>query len=206
MKETYSRKIVMGLTLLCLTATANAAQPIDKTYIKSLAAPGKTVLVIEYYDGQGNVTDRKGYASPTGYKASSPTDIIVSPQISLHLYGLEPCKGDMVNKREAYAGSCTDYAKSQLQALLNSPRVLLCRAFVTEETAPSQNVTCYGYYNYPGAMETVDMLEQQLVSVGALRVSRKPDGSSDRADLAHGEEIGQEGQYGMWADPRVSGQ
>jgi len=37
-----------------------AAGAIDKDYIRSLAAPGKTVLVIEYYDGQGKVVDRKG--------------------------------------------------------------------------------------------------------------------------------------------------
>lgn len=45
---------------------AYAAGPVDEAYVRSLAAPGKTVLWMEYYDGQGNVSERKGYASASG--------------------------------------------------------------------------------------------------------------------------------------------
>lgn len=186
-------------------APGSAAEPIDKNYVRSLAAPGKTVLVIEYYDGQGKVVGRKGYASASGYNATSPTDFRVEQDHSLHLFGIEPCQGDMVNRREGFAGSCTDFAQRGLETLLKSPKVVFCRAFVTEQKAPVQDATCYGYYNYPGSLDSVDMFEEQLVSLGTHRIAKKSDGSPQRADLVEAEKIGR-GGFGMWADPRIKQQ
>ena len=195
-------------TFLC---TAFSAQPafavgdIDQNYIRSLAAPGKTVLVIEYSDGAGKVTERKGYASATGFKAVASTDVKVDDKTVLHLYGLEPCQGEMVNKAENFSGSCADFAQQQLAIMLQSPKVIFCRAFVSEQNAPRQDATCYGYYKYPGSLDTIDMFEEQLLSLGALRISAKPDGSLMRPDLVEAEKIGK-GGFGMWADPRIKGQ
>lgn len=191
---------------LCLKASvAFSAPDIDKAYIRSLASPGKTALVIEYYGGDGKVAGRKGYASQSGFKAISATDISVDDKTAIHLYGLEPCDGDMVNRKEGFSGSCSDYAKQQLAIMLQSPKVIFCRAFVSEENRPTQDATCYGYYNYPGSLDSVDMFEEQLVSIGALRVSKGPDGQPMRKDLAKAQEIGKHG-WGMWADPRVVAQ
>lgn len=181
---------------------AEAIDDADKAYIRSLAAPGKTVLVIEYSDGAGKVVERKGFASASGYKAVSPTDIKVNEKVRLHLYGMEPCQGDMVNRGENYSGSCAAYAERQLQIMLKSPKVIFCRAFVSEQNAAAQDATCYGYYNYPGSLDTIDMFEEQLVSLGALRLSKKADGTPMRPDLVAAEKIGR-GGYGMWSDPRV---
>ena len=188
-----------------LASGAHAAPAVDQDYVRSLAAPGKTVLVIEYYDGNGKVADRKGFASTSGYKALSGTDIRVDDKTTLRLYGIESCKGDMVNRLDDFSGSCSDYSQKQLQITLQSPKVLFCRAFMTELNAPIQNATCYGYYNYPGAMDSVHMLEEQLVSTGGARLTRNADGTPQRPDLSKAEEIGKKG-YGMWADPRVKGQ
>ncbi|TAM99452.1 MAG: hypothetical protein EPN45_16000 [Rhizobiaceae bacterium] len=193
------------MSVLAIADHASAVGDIDKAYIRSLAAPGKTVLVIEYYEGSGKIADRKGFASKSGYKAVSPTDIKVNDKIVLHLYGLEPCQGDIVNRGENYSGSCVAYAQRQLQIMLQSPKVIFCRAFVTEQNASSQDATCYGYYNYPGSLDAIDMFEEQLVSLGALRLSKKPDGTVMRPDLAAAEKIGR-GGYGMWADPRIKNQ
>ena len=200
------RTIAIAMSSCMLATTALAAPAINKDYIKSLASPGKTVLVIEYYDGEGKVTARKGFASATGYKATSPTEFRVDDKIVLNLYGLEACSGEMVNRKDDYAGTCNAYAKQQLQIMLQSPKVLFCRAFVSEETAPKQNATCYGYYNYPGSLDTVDMLEEQLLSLGALRIAKSKNGKPERPDLENAQKIGEEGSYGMWADPRVKGQ
>ena len=189
-----------------LATTAMAASAIDRNYVKSLASPGKSVLVIEYYDGNGKVASRKGFASASGYKAISPTEIRVDDKTVLSLYGLEACNGDMVNRKDDYAGSCADYAQKQLQIMLQSPKVLFCRAFVSEETTAKQNVTCYGYYNYPGSLDSVDMLEEQLLSLGALRIAKEPSGKLARPDLENAQKIGKDGSYGMWADPRVRDQ
>ncbi|MFI3904474.1 hypothetical protein [Ochrobactrum sp. S1502_03] len=200
------RTIAIAMSSCMLATAAIAAPAINKDYIKSLASPGKTVLVIEYYDGDGKVTARKGFASASGYKATSPTEFRVDDKTVLNLYGLEACKGDMVNRKDDFAGSCADYATQQLQIMLQSPKVLFCRAFVSEERAPKQNVTCYGYYNYPGSLDTVDMLEEQMLSLGALRIAKTKDGRLERPNLEKAQKIGEDGSYGMWADPRVKGQ
>jgi hypothetical protein len=184
---------------------AHAAGPVDEAYVRSLAAPGKTVLVIEYYDGQGKVSERKGYASASGFRAVSATDFQVDANLRVHLYGIEPCKGDMVNRKEDFAGSCDDYARQGLATLLQSPRVIYCRAFVSETGAPAQDATCYGYYNYPDSLDSVDMFEEQLVSVGSHRITKRADGTLARTDLKEAEDIGRRG-YGMWADPRILSQ
>jgi hypothetical protein len=178
---------------------------VDQDYVKSLAAPGKAVLVVEYYDAAGKVVDRKGFASAGGFRARSSVDIQVDANVSLHLYGLEPCRGEMVNQKDGFAGDCGEYAAQQLQVLLKSAKVIFCRAFLTERDAPLQEATCFGYYSYPGSLDTVDNLEEQLVSLGALRLSKKHDGTLMRPDLAAAEKIGR-GGFGMWADPRVQSQ
>ncbi|MBB3917206.1 hypothetical protein EFB14_24040 [Rhizobium fabae] len=197
------------MALIAATAMSSsptlAAGVVDEPYVKSLAAAGKTVLVIEYYDGNRKVVGRQGFASATGFKAASPTDIRVDDKVRLHLYGVEPCAGEMVNRKENFAGRCDDFAQTQLEILLRNPKVLFCRAFVSEEHAPTQDATCFGYYNFPGTLDTVENLEEQLVSLGALRLAKKPDGLPMRPDLAEAEKIGRSG-FGMWADPRVQGQ
>ena len=191
----------------CVLATSALAVPeVNEDYVRSLAAPGKTVLVIEYYDGAGNVAERKGYATATEFKAISGTDFRIDAKTALHLYGLEPCKGNMVNRFEDFSGTCEEYATQQLQIMLQSPKVLFCRAFISEQTAPLQDVTCYGYYYYPNAMDGVINLEEQLLSVGGVRLTKKHDGSFERPDLAKDQDIGRNGGYGMWADPRVQAQ
>jgi len=196
------RRMMLALPAVLVAAHALGGGTVDRAYVKSLAAPGKAALVIEYYDPAGKVVDRKGFASPSGFHAKSPVDVEVDAKVGLHLYGLEPCWGEMVNQKEGFAGKCGDYARQQLEVLLNSAEVIFCRAFLTERDAPLQDATCFGYYNYPGSLDTVDNLEEQLVSLGALRLSKKQDGSLMRPDLAGAEKIGR-GGFGMWADPRV---
>jgi hypothetical protein len=190
---------------LALSMPADAAEPVNADYVRSLAAPGKTVLVLEYYDGQGDIAERRGFASATGFRAVSPTDFRVNGDLSIHLYGIEPCRGDMVNRREGFSGSCEEFAKLGLETLLQTPKVIYCRAFVSESSAPIQDATCYGYYHYPGSLDSVDMFEEELVSLGTHRISKKPDGSPARTDLAGAERIGRIG-FGMWADPRINQQ
>jgi len=209
-KMTPKGRLPMRRAIGCVAAIgvclpAYAAGPVDEAYVRSLAAPGKIVLVMEYYDGQGKVSERKGYTSASGFRAISPTDFQVDANLTVHLYGIEPCKGDIVNRKEGFSGSCDDYAKQGLSTLLQSPRVIYCRAFVSETGAKAQDATCYGYYNYPGSLDTVDMFEEQLVSLGTHRIAKRPDGTLARADLKEAEEIGRRGN-GMWADPRITDQ
>nr|WP_234902072.1 hypothetical protein [Agrobacterium rubi] len=179
-----------------------AGGKVDAAYVKSFAAPGKKVLVVEYYDPNGKVVDRKGFASTKGFAVKTPAQIAVDAKTSLHLYGLEPCAGDMVNQKEGFAGTCIAYAQQQLEVLVRTAKVIFCRAFLTERDASVQETTCFGYYNYPGSLDSVDNLEEQLVSLGALRLAKKPDGAPMRPDLSAAERIGR-GGFGMWADSRI---
>jgi len=194
-----------ALSVIGQGSLVSAASRVDEVYIRSLAAPGKTVLVVEYYDGQKSVVGRRGYSSAGGFQAVSPTEFKVDDRISLHLFGLEPCEGDMVNRTEGFAGRCDDFAREQLRIKLKAARVLYCRAFVSEQGARSQDATCFGYYHYPGTLDTIDNIEEQLVSLGALRLSKKTGGAVLRPDLLSAEKIGR-GGFGMWADPRVKDQ
>lgn len=199
------RQAAGWLMAISVCLPAYAAGPVDEAYVRSLAAPGKTVLIMEYYDGQGDVSERKGYASASGFKAVTATDFQVDANLTVRLYGIEPCQGNMVNRKEDFVGSCDAYARQGLATLLQSPRVIYCRAFVSETGAQVQDATCYGYYNYPGSLDTIDMFEEQLVSVGSHRIAKRPDGTLARIDLEDAEAIGRRG-YGMWADPRIAGQ
>lgn len=181
---------------------ASGRGTVDGAYVRSLASPGKAVLVMEYYDGNKKIALRKGYASTSAFEAVSGVDIGLDAQARLRLYGLEPCEGEMVNRAENFAGSCEDFARGQLQILVRTARVLLCRAFLSDETAARKDVTCFGYYNFPGSLDSVDNIEEQMLSLGALRLSKRPDGSLLRPDLAASEAIGRQG-FGMWADPRT---
>jgi hypothetical protein len=193
---------LVALTLLAFANISFAAEPIDKAYVKSLAAPDKKVLVVEYLDGADKVVDRKGYASETGWNAKAATEFEATKGVVLKLFGVAPCTGELVVKTENFAGTCEEYAKANLQTMLSSAHVIFCRSFVTEQAAAFQDTTCYGYYAVPGAMDSVDMIEEQLVSLGALRPTKKADGTNARPDLADAEEIGKKGSYGMWSDPR----
>jgi hypothetical protein len=199
------KRIGLVVPAVFLATHAWAGGAVDPAYVKSLATPGKVVLVVEYYDPAGKVVDRKGFASRNGFRAKSPVDIAVDAGVGLHLYGLEPCRGEMVNQREGFAGSCGDFARQELDIMLKAAKVIFCRAFLTERNAPLQDATCFGYYNYPGTLDAVDNLEEELVSLGALRLSKKRDGALMRPDLADAERIGRTG-FGMWADPRVAAQ
>lgn len=197
--------MLLSLCVFLVAPSCWAGGTVDAAYVKSLAAPGKTVLVVEYYDAAGKVIDRKGFASANGFAALTPVEIMIDPKARLHLYGLEPCAGDMVNQKEGFAGTCADYARQQLAILVKTAKVIFCRAFLTERDAPLQDATCFGYYNFPGSLNSVDNFEEQLVSLGALRLSKKPDGTPMRPDLSEAEKTGR-GGFGMWADPRVQKQ
>jgi hypothetical protein len=196
---------MLAMCACLVAAPCPATGTIDQDYVKSMAVPGKTVLIVEYYDPAGKVVDRKGFASAHGFGVKTPVDIAIDTKIALHLYGLEPCTGTMVNQREGFAGTCDDYARAQLKIMVDAAKVLFCRAFLTERDAAVQDATCFGYYYFPGSLDSVNNLEEQLVSLGALRLARKADGTPMRPDLLPAEKIGK-GGFGMWADPSVQKQ
>lgn len=184
-------------------SAALAAPPIDESYIRSLASPGKKVLVIEYYDGQGGVAERRGFASPEPFGVVSATELRANAGTVIHLYGVEPCEGEMVNRVEEFAGTCEDFAVQQLEIMMRAASVVFCRAFMSEAGTPRQNATCYTWSYFPPSLDAIDMIEEQLVSLGALRVATGADGRPLRTDLGEAEDISRATGLGMQSDPRT---
>ena len=205
MKQVGSTSALTLATMAAMLSSAYAIDDVDKDYVRSLAAPGKTVLVMEYSDAAGVVVDRKGFASADGFAPTSGTSFRIDANTTINLYGVEPCTGEMVNAREGYSGSCDAWALQGIGNELRNAKVIYCRAFVSEQNATEQDATCYTYTYFPGALDFVDNIEEQLVSTGFLRLSKDASGNPKRPDLAESDAIGRKG-YGMWADPRVQAQ
>ncbi|MCM2294703.1 hypothetical protein NAC44_20455 [Allorhizobium sp. BGMRC 0089] len=197
-----TKKILLTMGLLMAAMSNGHAANINKNYIKSLVSPGKFVIVIEYYNNNNNASKRVGYTSNSPFNADGPGKIAINKSADINLYGLHPCKGDLVNIKEGYSGSCDDYAVDQLKTILKSAPVIYCLAFVSEENSKTKDATCYAYTYFPGSMDSVDMIEEQLVSIGAMELDRNKDGRPIRPDLAKAENIGRKGKYGLWQDPR----
>ena len=71
-----------------------------------------------------------------------------------------------------------------------------CRLVLVNDGSDHRHV------HFPGSLDTVDMFEEQLVSLGTHRIAKRPDGTPARDDLEEAERIGR-GGFGMWADPRI---
>lgn len=205
MKHEISPSVMALVAMAAMVTAAHGIEAVDDSYVRSLAAAGKTVLVMEYSDAAGLVVARKGYASADGFKPISGTAFRINASTTVNLYGLESCNGDMVNLKEDFTGTCSDWALEGLTVELTNPKVIFCRAFVSEQNAKEQDASCYVYVYFPGAMDSVYNLEEQLVSTGFLRLERDRAGNPLRPDLEDSAQIGKSG-YGMWSDPRVQAQ
>jgi endonuclease YncB( thermonuclease family) len=184
--------------VLAPPSNAFSAEPIDPDYVRSLSIPGHTVFVMEYWQDDAQVVARDGLKSKTPFVAISPTVFEVERQRQIQLYGVEPCDGTVVDRREGFNGTCQDYARSQLDISLRHPRVVFCRAFIGERGKPVQQGTCFAHYFFAGSLNSVDMLESQLVSIGALRLSRTEAGKPVRPDLEDAERIARKNHFGLW--------
>ncbi|TNM66703.1 hypothetical protein FHP24_03215 [Aliirhizobium smilacinae] len=178
--------------------SASSAEPLDKNYVRSLAVPEHVVFVMEYRQADQSVADREGLRSKAAFSSVSSTEFAVDQKRHIQLYGVEPCSGAITVRREGYVGSCENYARAQLEILLKHPGVVFCRAFIDQRGKSRQQATCFAYHNFPGRLNSIDMLEEQLVSIGALRLSRSKVGKPLRPDLEEAEQIAKKNAFGLW--------
>ena len=198
----YLLHLIVALSLTATMSVYAQGSPTD-SYVRSLGQDGQLIAVIEVVNASGEVVDRVGYARPASqpWQSLSSTRFRVADDLVLQLYGVEPCVGQLVVRDEEYAGDCEDYAQRNLQIMLNNPRALVCRTAAAGRNMAVQLATCDGHYVVAGAMDSVDNLEEQLVSLGALRLAVGNDNQPLRSDLVDAQQIGS-GGFGMWADPR----
>lgn len=163
---------ILGCGFLGLSTIAFAAEQIDKNYVRSLSIPDHFVFVMEYRKADQSVVDREGLQSEVPFSSVNSTGFSVGQTRHIQFYGVQPCNGAITVRREGFDGNCEDYARTQLEILLRHPRVVFCRAFEDERGKSRQQATCFAHHYFPGSLDSVDMLEEQLVSIGALRLSR----------------------------------
>lgn len=200
-------KIVITTALLaafCQNAIcSNTNKPndnIDVNYIRSLANNDKTILVVEYRDGNNNIIKRQGYANSAGFEAVSSNEISINDNVRIKLFGVTPCTGNITVKSDDFSGSCAEYAQKQLAIQLKNPRVIYCISSIVDEHASVQNGMCWGYWFFPNSLNSVSSIEGELLSVGAVKLAKKQDGSAIRPDLIEDEEIGKKGAFGVWSE------
>lgn len=168
--------------------------------MRQLARPGQFVLVVEYFDPKLNAAvDRLGLASKTPFAPVGPTTLKGSDAIALSLGGVAPCGNDEPIAFEDYQGPCAGLARYGLDQITRNARVLLCRAYLDQKGRENQEVACFAYTNFPGALESVDPVEATLVAQGMAFVARGSDGKPERPDLVSSEDLARSQKSALWS-------
>lgn len=171
-----------------------------KDYMRQLARPGQFVLVVEYFDPKLNAAvDRLGLVSKTPFAPQGLTEIKASDTMRLTLGGITPCASTEPISYEDFSGLCADLARYGLDQITRNARVLLCRAYLDQKGRGTQEVACFAYTNFPGALESVDPVEATLVAQGMAFVARGPDGKPGRPDLLSSEELARSQRLALWS-------
>ena len=195
------------LAALALASLApSAALALDAPaldYMRKLARPDRTVLVMEYIDLRLNAaTERVGMMARERFRAVDGVTIRVSDELAVRLSGLMPCTSDVPVQHDDYQGTCAGLAAEGLDIELRHASVLLCRAYADQKGKPVQEATCYTYTRIGDALESVDMVEESLVGGGWAFAARGADGVPERADLAAAERMAAVSGLVLWSmDP-----
>jgi endonuclease YncB( thermonuclease family) len=198
------RSLIATAVLLALAGTALGQARVipnpTKDYMRQLARPGQFVLVVEYFDPKLNAAvDRLGLVSKTPFTSQGLAEIKASDTMRLILGGIKPCASTEPISYEDYQGSCADLARYGLDQITRNARVLICRAYLDQKGKAAQEVACFAYTNFPGALESVDPVEATLVAQGMAFVARGVDGKPERPDLVSSEELARSQRLALWS-------
>lgn len=198
------RSLIAAAVLLALAGSALGQARVipdpTKEYMRQLARPGQFVLVVEYFDPKLNAAvDRLGLVSKTPFAPQSTTEIKASDTMALSLSGIAPCTSSEPISYEDYQGPCADLARHGLEQITRNARVLLCRAYLDQKGKGAQEVACFAYTSFPGALESVDAVEATIVAQGMAFVARGPDGKPERQDLVSSEELARSQRLALWS-------
>lgn len=193
----------LGITAAMAASPALALDAPSLDYMRSLVRPDRTVLVMEYIDPRLNAaTERVGLASHERFRPANGTTIRISDDMAVRLGGVVSCPSDVPVQHEDYQGTCAGLAAEGLAIALRHASALLCRAFADEKGKRVQEATCYTYTKIGDALESVDMVEESLVSGGWAFAARGSDGVPERADLAEAERMAAANRLVLWSmDP-----
>lgn len=171
---------------------------VDAAYIKSLASPDKIVLVIDYRDATGKTIERQGFANSRGFSVTGATTFAIDENNHINLAAIKPCNGSITVPADDYRGSCAGYAQEQLAVQLKNPRVIYCVANFAEKNTSEKNATCWGYWFFPGTLDSVSSIENELLSVGAVELNEK----SNRADFVDAMAIAKKQHVGIFSESK----
>lgn len=194
------RTLIAALAGSMSLAPAFALEAPTLDYMRELARPDRTVLVMEYIAPRLNAAiERTGLAAPERFRPLDGRTIRISDDLVIRLGGVAPCRSDVPVQHEDYQGTCVGLAAEGLDIELRHASVLLCRAYADQRDEPVQEATCYTYTVIGDALESVDPVEARLVGGGWAFASRNADGTPERADLAVAEQQAAANRLVLWS-------
>ena len=200
------RSLIATAVLLALAGTALGASPGDPQSNQGLHAParnrpGQFVLVVEYFDPKLNAAvDRLGLVSKTPFTSQRLAEIRASDTMRLILGGIKPCASTEPIMLRGLSGTLRrPRAIRTSDQITRNARVLICRAYLDQKGKAAQEVACFAYTNFPGALESVDPVEATLVAQGMAFVARGVDGKPERPDLVSSEELARSQRLALWS-------
>ena len=197
---------ILPAVLAVASLAPDAALALDAPaldYMRELARPDRTLLVMEYIDARLNAaTERVGMMVRERFRPVDGTTIRVSDELAVRLGGVVPCASNVPVQHEDYQGTCAGLAAEGLDIELRHASVLLCRAYADQRGQSVQEATCYTYTRIGDALESVDMVEESLVGGGWAFAARGADGVPQRGDLAAAERMAATNGFVLWSmDP-----
>ena len=197
------RSLIATAVLLALAGTALAQARVipnpTKDYMRQLARPGQFVLVVEYFDPKLNAAvDRLGLISKTPFTPQGLAEIKVRHDEA------DPRRHQTVRQHGADQLRGLSGTLRRPRAVRDDPttrnaRVLICRAYLDQKGKAAQEVACFAYTNFPGALESVDRVEATLVAQGMAFVARGVDGKPERPDSVSSEELARSQRLALWS-------
>ncbi|WP_370169266.1 hypothetical protein [Sinorhizobium fredii] len=180
-----------------MAAVAATMQPPDEEYLTRFKRDVPFLGVIEYVDkSYQKVIGQRTFRSQKPFTAGAGPTIELQG-ITLNLYGLSACPTSKNISVYIYNGPCSGAAPQYLNTELSLSPVLLCRVFESAANKRVQDATCFTLYKVLET-EIVHNLEDALLKVGAVTLTRDKEGKPLRPDLIAAEEHAKRKQTLLW--------
>ncbi|GGB09332.1 hypothetical protein GCM10011491_41640 [Brucella endophytica] len=171
--------------------------PPDDAYFERFKRDAPFVAVIEYVDaGYTRVTGQRTFRSQKPFKAGAGATIQLQG-MNLNLYGLSACPSKRDISVYVYSGPCDQAAPQYINTELSLSPMLLCRVFESQADKPLQDATCFTLYRVLDT-EIIHNLEDAVLRVGAVMLTRDKEGRPLRPDLETSEQFAREKQTLLW--------
>ena len=186
-----------GLLYMATNAMGATMTAPDEDYIKRFQRDAPFLAVIEYVDkNYRQVVGQRTFRSQRFFRAGAGATIELQG-ITLNLYGLSACQSNQNISVYIYNGPCSSAAAQYINTELSLSPILLCRVFESFADKRVQDATCFTLYTVLET-EIVHNLEEAILKVGAVKLTRDEKGKPLRPELSAAEQYAKEKQTLLW--------